>query len=171
MLGALVDRLQQTEESKLRRFFMKRFRNSSEAADATQETFLRLLEVQERTVIHDPQGYLFQIAKSVARVTSARLAANAQLLVTDDHCASLADDAPRQDRILQGRQCLLLLAKTIESLPRRCQEVFILSRLHGLTNRAIAELLGISQSAVEKHIATGIIRCLDLRQEIIFDRY
>lgn len=169
MLGALACKLQRSEEGRLRRFFMKRFRNSADAADATQETFLRLLEVQERTVIENPQAYLFQIARSVAHATSAKLAANAQLLVLNDQALALPDNAPRQDRILHGRQCLLLLAKAIEQLPRRCQEVFILSRLHGLSNREIAELLGISQSGVEKHIATGLVRCLDLRQEFISD--
>ena len=169
MLGTLIYQLQRSEEGKLRRFFMRRFRNASEAADATQETYLRLLEVQERTVIENPQAYLFQIAKSVAHATSARLAANAKFLVMDDHALGLPDDAPGQDRIVQGRQCLLLLAKTIEKLPRRCQEVFILSRLHGLSNREIADLLGISQSGVEKHIATGLIRCLDLRQDFFSD--
>lgn len=165
MIGTLVDQLQQSEEGKLKRFFMKRFRNSADAADATQDTFLRLLEVQDRTVIENPQAYLFQIARSVAHANSVRLAVNAQFLVFGDDALSQPDDAPGQDRIVQGRQCLLLLAKAIERLPRRCQEVFILSRLHYLSNGEIAELLGISQSGVEKHIATGLVRCLDLRQE------
>ena len=103
MLGTLIYQLQRSEEGKLRRFFMRRFRNASEAADATQETYLRLLEVQERTVIENPQAYLFQIAKSVAHAASARLAANAKLLVMDDNALGLPDDAPGQDRIVQGR--------------------------------------------------------------------
>ncbi len=165
MIGTLVDQLQQSEEGKLKRFFMRRFGNSSDAADATQETFLRLLEMQGRTVIENPQAYLFQVARSVAHATSLKLATNAQYLVFGEDALSQPDESPGQDRIIQGRQCLRLLAKAIEQLPRRCQEVFVLSRLHGFSNGEIASALGISQSGVEKHIATGLVRCLDLRRE------
>lgn len=168
MLGALVYELQKTEEGKLRRFFMRRFRNSSEAADATQETFLRMLEVPQRTVIENPQAYLFQVAKSVARIASDRMSASAKVLALDVDGLDVADDAPSQERVLNGRQCLLLMARAIEQLPRRCQEVFILSRVHGLSNGQIAELLGISRNMVEKHIIKALLRCRDVRLELYF---
>lgn len=44
----------------------------------------------------------------------------------------------------------------MERLPERSREVFALSRFEGLKNREIAERLGISQTAVEKHIARAI---------------
>ena len=50
MLGTLVQELQQTEEGRLRRFFLRRFRNRADAADATQETFLRLLASAQRSL-------------------------------------------------------------------------------------------------------------------------
>jgi len=168
MLGALVDELQRAEEGRLRRFFMRRFRNATEAADATQETFLRMLDIPPRTVIENPQAYLFQIAKSVARVTSARLAADSQLFAPAIVGESQAADAPDQERIVISRQSLILLAKAIEKLPNRCQEVFILSRLHGLSNGEIAAKLGISRNMVEKHIIKALLRCRQLRSEIFF---
>ncbi len=159
MLGMTIDDLQRTEESRLRRFFMRRFRNAADAADATQETFLRLLQVQERTLIENPQAYLFQIAKSVASRTAARLAADAMLFLPEEAGANQPMDAPCQERIVNGRQCLVLMAKAIERLPNRCQEVFILSRLHGMPNGVIAEKLGISRNMVEKHIIRALIHC------------
>jgi RNA polymerase sigma-70 factor (ECF subfamily) len=168
MLGALVHDLQRSEEGRLRRFFMRRFRNSAEAADATQETFLRMLLAPQTTVIENPQAYLFQVAKSVARVTSARLTADANLFLPEVAGLNQAEDAPGQERIVHGRQSLLMLAKAIEKLPNRCQEVFILSRLHGLSNGEIANLLGISRNMVEKHIIKALIHCRNLRSEVFF---
>lgn len=48
----------------------------------------------------------------------------------------------------------------IEELPTRCQEVFKLSRMTGLSNKRIALSLAISEKAVEKNIskALGSIR-------------
>lgn len=168
MLGALVHDLQRVEEGRLRRFFMRRLRNAADAADATQETFLRMLDAPQKTMIENPQAYLFQVAKSVARVTSSRLAADADLFLPEIVGLNQAEDAPGQERIVNGRQCLLLLAKAIEKLPNRCQEVFILSRLHGLSNGEIARRLGISRNMVEKHIIKALIQCRNVRSELFF---
>jgi hypothetical protein len=40
--------------SKLRRFFQRRFRNREDAADAAQETFLRMLSISPLTLIQNP---------------------------------------------------------------------------------------------------------------------
>lgn len=66
MLGTLVHELQRSEESRLRRFFHRRFRNGADAADATQETFLRLLSAKPRNFIENPQAYLFRTARNIA---------------------------------------------------------------------------------------------------------
>ncbi|GAB1715440.1 MAG: ECF sigma factor [Nitrobacter sp.] len=166
MRGVLVHELQRSEEMRLRRFFMRRFRNAAEAADATQETFLRMLDAPPKTIIENPQAYLFQIAKSVARITAARLAADSDLFLPAIAGENQATDVPDQERIVNGHQCLILLARAIEKLPNRCQEVFILSRLHGLANGEIADRLGISRNMVEKHIIKALIQCRKIRSEI-----
>lgn len=44
----------------------------------------------------------------------------------------------------------------LESLPKRCREVFLLSRKHYLTNNEIAEKLGISKRTVENQITCAL---------------
>lgn len=44
----------------------------------------------------------------------------------------------------------------MDRLPERSREIFALSRFEGLKNREIAQKLGISTTAVEKHIARAI---------------
>ena len=46
----------------------------------------------------------------------------------------------------------------IDNLPERCRNVFLLSRFEGLKNREIADMLEISTTAVEKHIAKALQR-------------
>ena len=49
-----------------------------------------------------------------------------------------------------------LFHKAVSMLSERTREVFILSRFHGLKNREIADRLGISVKAVEKHISKSM---------------
>ena len=48
------------------------------------------------------------------------------------------------------------IEKTIENLPERCREVFILSRINGLKNREIAEKLNINIKNVERHLSRAL---------------
>jgi RNA polymerase sigma-70 factor (ECF subfamily) len=48
------------------------------------------------------------------------------------------------------------IEKTIQSLPDRCREVFILSRMDGLKNKEIAEKLDINIKNVERHLSRAM---------------
>lgn len=162
----LVRDLHAREGSRLLRFFRACLRSPQDAADASQETYLRLLRVRDPESITDPRAYLFKVARSVAIATGARAAANQALFVADPDATEAAlCEAPGVERILASRQELALLARAIDALPPRCREVFVLSRLGGLSNGAIAERLGISRNMVEKHIMRALIACRDARRE------
>lgn len=55
------------------------------------------------------------------------------------------------------------LHKAIEKLPEKCQQIFILNKLEGLTQKEIAEYLGISIKTVENQVAIAISK---LREEL-----
>lgn len=51
-----------------------------------------------------------------------------------------------------------IIQETIDSLPERCREVFLLSRLHDMKNREIAEKLDITVKAVEANITRALTK-------------
>lgn len=51
-----------------------------------------------------------------------------------------------------------LIQDTIDSLPDRCREVFLLSRVHDMKNREIAEKLNISVKAVEANMTRALTK-------------
>jgi len=55
------------------------------------------------------------------------------------------------------------LQDAIDKLPGRCREIFVLSKVEGLSNKQIAEQLGISVKTVEAQMTTAFVR---LRKEL-----
>ncbi len=58
------------------------------------------------------------------------------------------------------------IGTVMAGLPERSREIFAMSRFEGLKNREIAEKLGISTTAVEKHISKAIRRFSEHFREI-----
>lgn len=159
MLVNIVEQLHRSNEGKLRRFFMRRFRNREDAADATQETFLRMLTAEPKGGLVNPHAYLFQIAKTVAYGKTARLLRENALFTDESLGTFVADDAPDAERTVAARQELRLLVTAIAALPVRCKTVFVLSRIEGMSNGEIALQLHITRNMVEKHIMKALMHC------------
>ena len=73
-----------------------------------------------------------------------------------DDAQGEADPAPSPEREVAARQQLARVGAAITALPERAGDVFRRHRLHGESHGEIAAALGISRSAVEKHMATAM---------------
>lgn len=73
----------------------------------------------------------------------------------------LLDETPGVVEMICQRQELALLGEAIKNLPPRCQEVVLLRKIKGLSQKKIAETLGISEHTVEALAAKGARRCAD----------
>ncbi|MOA32800.1 RNA polymerase sigma factor [compost metagenome] len=51
------------------------------------------------------------------------------------------------------------LSAVIATLSPRCQQVFVMHKIHELPQKEVAVQLGISLKAVEKHLKLGMDRC------------
>jgi RNA polymerase sigma-70 factor, ECF subfamily len=60
------------------------------------------------------------------------------------------------DEAMQAAELAALLTRTIDALPGRAREAFLLQRQHGLTQVEIADAMGIAVSTVEKHLARAM---------------
>ena len=65
----------------------------------------------------------------------------------------VADEQPMQSEMLAARERLENVLAGLDSLGARTREIFLMHRISGLKHRDIAARLGITVSAVEKHIA------------------
>jgi RNA polymerase sigma factor (sigma-70 family) len=128
------------------------FRNkvSTAVEDLVQQTLLALLEGQER--ITDPsklRAYLFGIAHNVLRTHLRELSRGRQI---DEGVSSLAelDPGPTTALARKREQQLLLLA--LRRLPIQHQVALELYYWEGLNTVEIAEILGLSDSAMRSRM-------------------
>ena len=156
-----IDALHRSESVKLRRFLLRRLGNSADAADAHQETYLRMLAALSRTHVEQPSAFLFQIANHVALRMRNRQRLESTLFQTlsDAYLEGLVDGYAFPERVAIAKQELKRLAAAVDELPPRCREVFLLARIDGLPNGAVAARLGISRNMVEKHLIKALLHC------------
>ncbi len=65
-------------------------------------------------------------------------------------------EAPTAEDVVTGRQELRLLRDAIDALPPQGRRVFEMHKLQGRPHAEVAAILGISRSAVEKHMAAAM---------------
>jgi len=124
--------------------------------DVIQEAYCRLAAMDDVSHIGSGRAYLFQTTRNIVLEQMRRSKITRIDYVTDMGSLSLVDEAPPMDRIVAGAYELQRVEQLIERLPPKCRRAFVLRRIHGVSQREIAQMLGISQAAVEKQAARGL---------------
>ena len=126
------------------------------AADLVQDLFLRfwrrpLVQVEELST------YLLRCAGNIAidhlRSEGTRERINHHWQPEPD-----ANGCEPQAALEAGND-LRQVEAALRSLPERTRHIFLLNRIHGRTYAEIAKVMGLSQSAVEKHMMRALEAC------------
>lgn len=165
----LLARLDARYRGPLMTFFLRRVRSRPEAEDLTQETFLRLIRSDEATHLVNADAFVFQVAINQLRDRNRRHtvrvgAAGVGLSEASDPLSDAIRGTPHPlieeitpERVLLGYESLEKALLVLGELNERTRDVFLLFRLENLKQREIAELFGISVSAVEKHVIRATV--------------
>jgi RNA polymerase sigma-70 factor (ECF subfamily) len=140
----------------LTRFLRRRVSSPEVAADLTQELFLKLIASNPNAAVHDRRGYLFRAASNLAINHNRR---EKFLAFDDPSCLdTIADEAPSAERHLLWRQELAIVVSVLAEVPPIQREIFLLSRLDGLTYTAIGERLAMPMQTVYSHMVRILLR-------------
>lgn len=140
----------------LTRFFLRRSTSPSDAEEMVQDLFLRLMRRADLMSLQNVDGYVFEAAANIARDRGRYEQARGQGLHVEINDALAEYDAPDAEQIIAGRQRLKRMLAALDALPPRARAVVILRRFENLTYPQIARRLGISVSAVEKHMVRAM---------------
>lgn len=121
-----------------------------------QDLFLRLLRRADLLSLENVDGYVFEAAANMARDRGRYEQARGQGRHVGIEDLVAQSEAPGAEQIIAGKQRLKRMLAALNALPPRAREVVILRRFENLTYPQIARRLGISVSAVEKHMARAM---------------
>lgn len=143
----------------LRSFLTRRLGCAETAADLVQDTYIRLATRQDREAHSNPRALVFRIAANLATDHARHRQVRERVDAGCPDLPGLASSAPQPDAMVLARQEHALLKKAIAELPEKRRTVFLLRTSQELSYGQIAGRLGISVSAVEKHMSKAILHC------------
>lgn len=157
-VGECFDAFLREEREALVKFLRTRLPTEEDAQDAAQESMARMVRYRDTEPAEAWKRLLFRIAVNVAydQQRYARSHHATGHVSYEDALEATPAEAPAQDEQLVQQQALAEVAEVILTLSPRCQEIFLLNRVEGMTYVQVAETCGISLKAVEKHMTRAL---------------
>ena len=128
----------------------RRARNQSDAEDLLQSAYIRLMKYQKENAVENVEAFLVRAAFNID-VDNYRKEKLFFGVTSKDGIFS--NECPLQDEVLQSQVRLRRVKEGLDQLTPRTRDIFLMHRLEGLKYHEVARRLGISRSAVEKHVA------------------
>ncbi|MGE7957614.1 sigma-70 family RNA polymerase sigma factor [Pseudomonas sp. NPDC089530] len=151
--------LYRDHRSWLESWLRRRMGNAWDAADLSQDTFLRVLTNSQQIVdLREPRAYLVTVGKRLLSNFHTRRKLEQAYL---DALASLPEDSvpsPEQRWVLL--ETLQALDELLDGLQPVVRRAFLWSQLEGLGYREIAERLDVSERTVKRYMAQAYEHCL-----------
>ena len=144
-------------EASLSRFLLRFVDRPEDVQDIMQEAYLRVHQAAKAAKIGAPKSFFYKTAKNLALNERARHHNSRTSMVADfdELSATIGENSAEFDAMV-GEE-LSRAMRALEQLTPRVREVYILRKVHGLSQKETAKNLGISQSTVEKHVARGLL--------------
>lgn len=160
LTGACSD---QQGRARLLRWIARHHGARVESEDLLHDAFVRFEQQRRRAMVSDPIGFLLHTASNLV-IDDYRKRRTRRMAGDDAELARIPDPVPAVEEILTARSRLELAERVLDALSERTRAVFLMHRLDGRKQSEIASSLGISISAVEKHIAKAAGLLLQLSE-------
>ncbi|HJR30592.1 MAG TPA: sigma-70 family RNA polymerase sigma factor [Pseudomonas sp.] len=137
----------------------RRMGDACDAADLSQDTFLRILASSQRIAdLQEPRAYLLTVGKRLLSNFYQRRSLEQAYLTA---LAALPEDcvpSPEQRWLLL--ETLQALDELLDGLPVAVRRAFLWSQLEGLNYQQIAERLRVSERTIKRYMAQAYEHCL-----------
>lgn len=128
--------------------------------DIAQDAFLKIVETSQSQDVRKLDHLLSRIVRCVT-IDRLRRRATRVTHLAEQAGEGRMDAAADPERTLMGVQRLKRVMATIDTMPPRRREVFLLHRIDELTYPQITRRLGVSLKAVEKHMYLAMMQLSD----------
>jgi RNA polymerase sigma factor (sigma-70 family) len=159
---AAVSQLFHEHNRTLVRYLTARLQSAQEANEVAQESYARLLLLQQLGAPGLLRAYLFKTATNLAidhlRHRKIHRRAEEQPALLSELAATPHDLGDPAEQLLAREQAEQLLG-FLRELPIKCQRVFDLHRLEGLPQHSVAVQLGFSERMVRRYVTYAMVYC------------
>jgi RNA polymerase sigma-70 factor (ECF subfamily) len=132
--------------------YLKDRENSEEAV---HDVFLSIWNRRDQLEIESIPNFLLTAIRYQV-YNRMRTAKPPVTLISNDLEMDYLPDHNQGDYRIKNEELLSELSEHLEKLPKRCQEIFHMSRMDNLSNQEIADRLGISKRTVENQITVAL---------------
>ena len=145
-----------TYRDELHRFLRRRLSHSGlDAGDIAQETFLRLLRVENTALIRKPRAYLYRIATNVIRELELKEQDSPLHDAHDVEQIAVAEPGNSIDSVEHASS----LEAALNGLPAMQRAVLLLVKRDGKSYEEIARELDLSAHTVKKYVFLAVKHC------------
>ncbi len=124
------------------------------AEDIVQEVFVKIWQKKDKITLSSTiKNYLFQSTRNKAIEVLRKNKLESTYLDEKGKIEDVQDDMEEEANNFLLKE---KLRRSIRQLPPKCQEIFVLSKMNGLTYIEIAEELNLSVKTVENQIGRGL---------------
>jgi len=142
--------------------FAVHYLDEETAEDIVQNTFLKLWEKRDEVKLDNIQALLFQMVRNEClnelkhRAVIGTESLDGLMEVEGSEQLYWQDFAPDADAVLIGDELQQQIDEALTHVSEKSREIFMMSRQQELKPKEIAEQLGITRQAVEKHINAAL---------------
>ncbi|MFJ4396112.1 RNA polymerase factor sigma-70 [Pseudomonas sp. NPDC089396] len=132
----------------------------SHAEDIVHEAFMKVDDAAEAEQIHSQASYLTRVVRNLSIDHYRRRQFEERLMRQDvDSCESPVMLGESPEALVSDQQVLERVSGALADLPERTRDAFEMCRIHGMTQREIAKILGVSPSLVNAMIRDALQHC------------
>jgi len=147
------------------KYFRRKTGSAVEAEDLAQDVLMRALGHADWESPQQAKGYIFRTAINRWRDFRRRRRTHGVSLTWEDKYEQELGVENPPERVLIVREELNQISQVLEGLNIRTRTVFMLIKWEQMTAATVAEMLGLSVSAVNKHLALALTHLSALRRE------
>lgn len=148
-------------EAMLRAWLESRFPPNCDIDDIIQDAYVRVLDARKKDKLRSPKAFLFATSRNLAidRLRHLKVAKNESLVEND--LSDVWDESMGIPETVARNQELEILTKAIQSLPKRCRQIFTLRKVYGMSQKEIAKKMDLSENTVSNQLTIGLHKCRD----------
>ncbi len=138
----------------LRNYLYYQCGDMQQAEDLMQDAFIKLWNNCKKVLVEKAKSFLFTVAKNAFY----NQVAHKKVVLAYEKAPHRTADHETPEYKIEEEEFMEKLQTAIDALPEGQREVFLLNRIDKKTYKEIAEMLGVSQKAVEKRMHKALVK-------------